>query len=96
MQVLTTPVMLSSVDDVEAFASSPLRMVALGGEAVAPAALRRRWRDAGVRAANTYGRDGMRGVSIVSRDAGRSVDARRASFGRPSAGRHLCFRRRTR
>ena len=51
---LTTPVMLSSIDDVDAFASSPLRMVALGGEAT-PAALARRWLDAGVRVANTYG-----------------------------------------
>jgi len=51
---LTTPVMLGSVDDVDAFASSPLRLVALGGEAT-PAALARKWLDAGVRVANTYG-----------------------------------------
>ena len=51
---LTTPVLLSSVSHMEPLRCGPLRMVALGGEAMSKT-LAQRWIDIRVRVVNTYG-----------------------------------------
>jgi len=51
---LTTPVVLSTIEDMHQVSASLVRLVALGGEAMSKT-LAQRWIDAGVRVANTYG-----------------------------------------